>query len=83
MKNTSGPAQLIMVLFDQIEDAVELADAANAAYTTPQIIAIAYNCLFQTGLYADACRTWRRLPDADKTWPRLKADFALAHQELR
>jgi hypothetical protein len=83
MKTSYDPSQPIEVLYDQIEDAVELADAANAGYTTAQIIAIAYNCLFQTGLYAEACRDWRRRADADKTWPQLKTDFALAHQELR
>jgi hypothetical protein len=83
MKTTYDPSQPIEVLFDQIEDAVELADATSAAYTTPQIIAIAYNCLFQTGLYTEACRDWRRQAVGYKTWPQLKIDFALAHQELR
>jgi hypothetical protein len=83
MKAPYDPSQPIEVLFDQIDDAVELADAANAAYTPAQIVAIAYNCLFQTGLYTDACREWRRRDPGYRTWPHLKRDFALAHQELR
>lgn len=84
MKTTYYPSQPIDILFDQIKDAVELTDAADAAYTTFQIIAIAYNCLFQIGLYAEASLTWRRQADAYKTWPQEReTNFALAHQELR
>ncbi len=83
MKAAYDPSQPIKVLYNQIDDGVELADAANAAYTTAQIIAIAYNGLFQTGLYMDACQDWRCQPQAYKTWPQLKIDFALAYQELR
>jgi regulator of replication initiation timing len=83
MKKSYDPSQPIETLFDQYEDAIDFAAAANAAYTPAQIIAYAYNTVFQTGLFADACRDWRRLPIADKTWARFKADFAVAHQELR
>jgi hypothetical protein len=53
------------------------------AYTIPQIVAIAYNSVFQTGLFAGACQEWRCRPVAYKTWTNFKTDFALAHQELR
>ena len=82
MKSTYDPSMPIEVLFNQIEDAVELADAAKAAYTVPQVVNIAYNCIFQTGLFTNACRDWRRQPIDLKTWPLFKTNFALAHQEL-
>lgn len=86
MKSSYDPSQPIEVLFDQIEDAVDLANAANAAnaaYTIPQIVEIAYNSVFLTGLFADACREWRRRPLAYKLWITFKTNFALARQELR
>ena len=83
MKAPYDPTQPIELLFDQFDDAIELAAAANAAYTGPQIVAYAYNTILQTGLFTDACRDWRRRPAAQKTWPAFKADFSLAHQEMR
>jgi hypothetical protein len=83
MKSAYDPSQPIEVLFDQIEEALDLAAAANAAYTPQQIVAYAYNLVFQTGVFADACRDWRRRPLIEKTWANFKRDFAVAHQELR
>jgi hypothetical protein len=83
MKAPYDPSQPIELLFDQFDDAIELAAAANAAYTGPQIVAYAYNTIIQTGLFTDACRDWRQRPAAQKTWPTFKADFSLPHQEMR
>jgi ribosomal protein S17E len=83
MKTAYDPSQPIEALFDQIEEALDLAAAANAAYTSQQIVAYAYNIVFQTGVFADACRDWRRRIIAEKTWANFKTDFAVAHQELR
>jgi hypothetical protein len=69
MKKPYDPSQPIECLFDQFEDAVDLAAAANAAYTPAQIVAYPYNTVFQTGLFTDACHNCRRKPVADKTWP--------------
>ena len=44
----------IETLFEQIEDAVEYADAANAAYNTKQIISRANLLVYITSLYIDA-----------------------------
>jgi hypothetical protein len=83
MKAPCDPSQPIELLFNQFDDAIELAAAANAAYTGPQIVAYAYNTILQIGLFTDACRDWRRRPAAQKTWPTFKADFSLAQQEMR
>jgi hypothetical protein len=83
MKAPYDPTQPIKLLFDQFDHAIELAAAANAAYTGPQIGAYAYNTILQTGLFTDACRNWRRRPAVQKTWPTFKVDFSLAHQEMR
>jgi hypothetical protein len=56
---TLHTSQPIKSLFDQFEDAVDLAAAADAAYTPAQIDAYAYNTVFQTGLFTDACHDWQ------------------------
>ena len=83
MKSGYDPNLPIESFIDQIEDGVALADAAAAPYSPAQIIAIAYNVLFSTGMFPDACRDWRRRPLLQQTWATFKIDFALAHQELR
>jgi hypothetical protein len=83
MKQAYDPSQPIESLFDQYKDTMEITATANAAYSPQQIVAYTYNTIFQTGLFTNTCRTWRRRMAADKTWPNFKADFALAHQEIR
>jgi hypothetical protein len=60
MKAPYDPSQPIELLFDQYDNSIELAAAANAAYTGPQIAAYAYNTILQTGLFTNACQDWRR-----------------------
>ena len=83
MKTQYDPSQPIEAFIDQIEDGVALADAAATAYTPAQIIAIAYNLMFATGMFPEACREWRRRPTAEHTWTNFKTEFSLAHQEFR
>jgi hypothetical protein len=58
MKKSYDPSQPIQTLFDQYEDAIDFAAAANAAYTPAQIIAYAYNTVFHTSLVANVCCNW-------------------------
>lgn len=83
LKSPFDPSLPIEKLYDQVEDAQDLATAAGTPYTTTQIVTYTYNNVFQTGVFPDACRDWRRRPNAEKTWAQFKIDFALAHQELR
>ena len=39
--------------------------------------------MFSTGVFADACREWRRRPAAEHTWDTFKTHFALAHEDNR
>jgi hypothetical protein len=69
--------------FRQIEMAIDYASAGNTPYTPAQVLTIAYQIIFQTGIFADDCRNWKRQPVAYKTWPQFKIDFTRAHQEYR
>jgi hypothetical protein len=83
MRAPFDPTQPIELLFDQIETAVEFADAGNRPYNPEQVVSRAYLLLMQTGLYADSCRDWRRRDVLEQTWPNFKTDFAAAHRDLR
>jgi hypothetical protein len=60
MRAAFDPTLPIELLFDQIETAVEFADAGNRPYNPDQVVSRAYLLTLQTGLYANACRDWRR-----------------------
>ena len=55
-------------LIDQIEDAIDFASAGQTPYSASQIVANAYNLVFNTGLYPEACRELRRRAPATQTW---------------
>ena len=59
--------QPIDALYEQIDNAVAFAEAADNAYTGKQIVVIAYEIIFQTGIYVDICKLWRKKVKADKT----------------
>jgi hypothetical protein len=81
MRTQYNPNQLIESFSDQIEDSIALAAAANAPYTTPQIIAIAYNTIFLTGNFPEACQEWRRNPN--QTWVNFKMAMTITCQDYR
>lgn len=70
-------------LIDQVEDAVDFAAAGQAPYSPAQIVANAYNLVFNTGMYPEACRDWRRRAPNTMTWDNFKAEFGIAHTDLR
>lgn len=70
-------------LFSQIERAERIAKARNASYSKAQLVQAAYNTVFQTGMYNDACREWRRRPNAEKTWDNFKEHYETAQHELQ
>ena len=70
-------------LVEQIDDAVDYAQAGQSPYSPTQIVSNAYNLVYNTGLFPDACREWRRRPAAEHTWDNFKTDFSMAHTDLR
>ena len=50
MNTPYDPNLPIENLIDQIDEVTELADAVNAPYTAPHIVAIAYHFIQQTGI---------------------------------
>ena len=54
-------------LFDQVKDSVNYAAAGDTPYTPEQVVDIAFQILFQTGLFLDDYKTWKRKPPNEKT----------------
>ena len=82
-KQQWDPNQPFEVLIDQIEDAIDYAAARNTPYSKEQITNTAYNIVYRTGPFSDECKTWRKKDAPDQTWTIFKAEFTLAHQDLR
>jgi hypothetical protein len=47
------------------------------------IVNVAYTLVFNTGLFLDACQTWKVRQAAQKSWTNFKIHFAAAHREFR
>jgi hypothetical protein len=82
MKQPCDVNQPIEVLYKQIEDAIDFAAVGQTPpYSPAQVLNVAYQLVFRTGIFADDCKIWKRQPTAYKTWPQFKLDFAIAYQE--
>ena len=71
----------IEMLFDQIEDAQDIAAVAGHPYTNNQLLTTAYNLVYATGLFFDNCKAWNRLPANQKTMENFKTTFQQAQRE--
>ena len=72
MREAYDPTTPIENLFEQIEEAVEYADAGNATYNDTQMLARAYLLVRNTGMYNDTCREWRKAAAVQQTWKNFK-----------
>jgi hypothetical protein len=60
MKQPCDFNQPIEILYKQIEDAIEFAAACQTLYSTQQVLSIAFQLVFRTGIFADDCKIWKR-----------------------
>ena len=77
--DTNSPIEM---LFDQIEDDQDFASAARQPYTNNQLLTMAYNPVYATGLFFDDCKAWNHLPTNQKTMHNFKTTFQQAKREL-
>jgi hypothetical protein len=59
---------------------VDNTDAGNAPYTANQVLAIAFNHVFRTGIMQSACERWTSLPTMNTTWATFQDLFTAAHE---
>ena len=77
------PQHPVDVIFNKVEDLLDLSIAARADFTEQQLINIAYVLLSANRKYQHYIREWSRLDAAEKTWTHFKTHFRRAHQELK
>ena len=75
--------QPIETLFDRVENCGNYAASGNTPYILEQFLGIAFQLVYQTGLFIDDCKAWKRLPVQQKTWTAFKNFFATTHNEWR
>ena len=75
--------QSFETLINQVENAVDYASAGDTPYTPAQVVRIAFQLVFQTRIFNDNWKLWRRQLADVKTWTRFKECFATSHQEWR
>ena len=73
----------IETYFDQIEDAVEFAEAGASPFTMVHITTKALIQNFTTGLFKDECKVWNRLPPVARDRDTFKLIITAAARELR
>lgn len=83
MKKPYDPNLPIENLFEQINDAVEYAAAGKTPYSNAQIETIAYQLVFNTGVFGLDCKEWRKQLPADKTWANFIVFFTERHMDWR
>ena len=72
LKEQWDPNQPFEMLIDQVERAVDYADAGGDPLSTATILNTAYNHMFKTGIYFLECKDWNAKTTPEKTWTNFK-----------
>ena len=83
LRSVYDPNQPIESLYEEIDNAVAFSASTDNEYIYKQTVSIGNEIMFQTSVYEDDYKVWRKKPDADKTWPAFKVFFTDANQDLR
>ena len=67
-------------IIEKIETAVDFTDARKVPYTPEQVMTTAYNLIFATGYFTDACCQWNQRRATSNTWVNFKTYFADEHR---
>jgi hypothetical protein len=80
---TYNHARPIVNIFTAINEYANMAEAANAAETTSQLINIGIIVITRSTIFASDVRKWHAKPEADKTWPSFKDHFKRAQKDIK
>ena len=83
MNEPYNPNMPFECLIEQVQDAVDYAAHAGSPYTAKQILGTAYDLVFNTGMFYNDLRDWRRKPAADQTWTNFKTFMTARHSDWR
>ena len=73
--------QPIETLIDRVKNCGDYATPGNTPYSLEQVISIAFQFIYHTGLFVDDCKAWKRLHTQQKNWFGFKTFFATAHKK--
>jgi hypothetical protein len=71
------------MLFKQIQDCVDFAEAGGVAVGAAQKLSSAYSKIFKSGKLNSTCRRWDKKLEGDKTWNNIKIHFSDAYRNNR
>ena len=77
------PTLPIVLLYNKVDDLMDLVNAAGSPYSAQQIINLAYILLNKMGKFTTGICEWNRIPQAQRTWDAFQLHFSQAHRELR
>ena len=66
-------------IIEQIETAIDFANAVKVPYTLENVMTTDYDLIFVTGYFTNTCRQWNQKPEADKTCADFKSYFSEEH----
>lgn len=64
------PSVPITLVFNKVDDLMDLASAAGASYSAKQLINFAYVIINKTGKFTTGIRAWNQLLDNQQTWEK-------------
>ena len=76
-------SQPVDMIFNAIENLVELAEYANSPMTSQQMIDMAHVPLGKQPIFLNDIRAWTRRPLIERTWDNMKLHFREAQIDLR
>ena len=73
----------LVVMFNEIDDLLELSAAANQAYTPSQIVNLGIQLIKNTHDFEKGLDNWYDRPIVEHTWANFQEHFTRAQQNLR
>ena len=83
MRAAWNPSTPFSTLVTQIQDGMQFAAAGGLVMADQQVVDIAHNIVYKTGLFFTDCNTWDVRPANQRTWADFKTFFHRAHKQLK
>ena len=83
MTEPMDPSLPIDMFFKRIDGCIELAADAENPFSEKQILQAAFYAISSSGLYTEACKTWKKRGENTKTWKSFKVFFASEYHDLK
>eukprot|EP00957_Ditylum_brightwellii_P169299 12885207-Ditylum_brightwellii.AAC.1 len=83
MRTDYNPPTRIEKYIARIKKCMDIAANGGAPYSQEQILMLAFDAMYRTGLCNEKSITWKDMAPADKTWPNWKIFFMKVIQDKR